>query len=467
MADENDDVQEARAIGKYRDRILSGPVVSTLLRLGIPPLINQLIVIGYNVLDSYWLSLYEEVDVAVPRQVRPVIMLFDALLNGLTAACLSIVSQYIGSKNFKDASRSASRFFTAAFTIGLIQCTLLLTLKEYIFTWVISTPPEIFGDVMKYSAVVSFDVFFNSISFTYLTLLQSIGDTKRPAIINFIGIGINTLLDPFLVLGIGPFPRLGVIGASLTDVMGKIISIIGFTYIIRRSYPELRVRFTRDIDLEWVRLVLRIGIPVMILGLTNGFAFLAQLKIINLLGIVAAAAYSIGFIVMDIVDGALWGLSGANAIMVGQNLGAGNNERAREVSYKTALLLFGLVAATSSLVYPIRVNIIEAFAQDPNTVAETELFVRILLPTLPFFGIFMTAMSTGRGSGHTTYPTLIGIIRLWAIRVGLGYLLAFPMGMGTLGVWLSLALSNVVAGVVAIIWIRYEGWAKAVIKREA
>ncbi|MBS7637712.1 hypothetical protein KEJ49_02315 [Candidatus Bathyarchaeota archaeon] len=139
--------------------------------------------------------------------------------------------------------------------------------------------------------------------------------------------------------------------------------------------------------------------------------------------------------------------------------------RAREISYKTALLLFGLVAVGSGLVYPVRVTLVGAFAQDPKIIAEAELFLRTLLPTLPFFGIFMIAMSTGRGSGHTTFPTLIGILKLWAVRVGLGYLLAFPMGMGTLGAWLAISLSNIVGGATAIIWIKYGGWAKAVIKK--
>lgn len=464
MAEEGDEALEGYTIGRYRDRVVGGPIFRTLFWLGTPLLLSQLIFTAYHVLDAYWLSLYEEVTVAVPRQVWPVIMLFQAILNGLTAACMSLLSQYVGSKNFREASLSASRFFTVTFIIGAAQCALLLTLREYIFTIIIATPPEIFEDIMKYSAVISFDVFFNCISFTYLTVLQSVGDTKRPAIINGIAVGINTLLDPFLVLGIGPFPRLGVIGASATDVLGKIISIIGLTYIIRKSYPDLKVKFTGDINLEWIRLVLRIGIPVMAFGLTNGLAFLAQLRIINLLGIVAATAYSIGFVIMDIVDGALWGLSGANSIMVGQHLGAGHNERAREISYKTALLLFGLVAMGSGLVYPVRVNLVELFAQDPNIIAEADLFLRTLLPTLPFFGIFMIAMSTGRGSGHTTFPTLIGILRLWAVRVGLGYLLAFPMGMGTFGAWLAISLSNIVGGVIAITWIRYGGWAKAVIK---
>ncbi|MBS7620212.1 MATE family efflux transporter [Candidatus Bathyarchaeota archaeon] len=460
------EVSETYSIGQHRDRIIGGPIFRTLLWLGVPLLLNQLIVVVYNVADAYWLSLYEEVSIGVPRQVWPVIMLFMAILNALTAANQSTVSQYIGAKNFKEASLSASRFFTVSFITGAAMCTLLLTLREFIFSWLISVPPEIHEDVMKYSAVISFDVFFNCIVFTYATLLGSIGDTKKPAIINGIAVGLNILLDPFLVLGIGPFPRLGVVGASITDVLGKIISMIALAYVIRRKYPDLKIGFTKDIDFEWARLVIRIGLPVLIFGLTNGFAFLFQLKIINLLGIIAATAYSIGFIIMDMVDGALWGLVGANAIMVGQNLGAGNNDRAREISFKSALFLFSIVAIGVVIIYPLRMGMVDIFADDPAIISETELFLRTLLPTLPFFGLFMIAMSTGRGSGHTTFPTLIGILRLWVVRIALGYYLAFSISMGALGAWLAISLSNIVGGIPAILWIKYGGWAKAIIEKK-
>lgn len=465
MTEEFDEAQGARSLGRYRDRITNGPILKTLLWLGVPLLVNQIIVVAYNVADSYWLSLYGGITVGVPRQVWPVLMLFMAILNALSAANMSIVSQYIGARNYREASLSASRFFTANFLTGAALCVTLLTLREPIFTWLISIPPEIYGDVMKYSGIVSFDVFFNYISFTYLTLLGSLGDTKKPAMINSIAVGVNMVLDPFLVLGIGPFPRLGVIGASITDVFGKIISMIALSYVIRRNYPELKIRLTKNIGFEWVRLVARIGLPVLTLGLTNGFAFLIQLKIINLLGIVAATAYAIGFIIMDIVDGALWGMSGANAIMVGQNLGAENSARAREISIKSSLLLFTIVAIGAALVFPVRVNMVDVFADDPTIIAETELFLRILLPTLPFFGLFMIAMSTGRGSGHTTYPTLIGILRLWVVRIAFGYFLAFSLGLGTLGAWIAISLGNIVGGIPAIIWIKYGGWTKPVIKK--
>ncbi|MGQ9596185.1 MAG: MATE family efflux transporter [Thermoproteota archaeon] len=145
--------------------------------------------------------------------------------------------------------------------------------------------------------------------------------------------------------------------------------------------------------------------------------------------------------------------------------GAGNNDRAREIVYKSSLLIFVVVALGTSLIYPIRRDIVNVFADDPSIIAETELFLQTLLPTLPFFGLFMVAMSTGRGSGHTMLPTSIGILRLWGIRVGLSYFLAFVMGMDSLGAWLAIALSNIVGGILSVAWIKYGGWAKAIIRK--
>ncbi|MGB9675748.1 MAG: MATE family efflux transporter [Candidatus Bathyarchaeales archaeon] len=466
MSEEAEELPETRPIGKYRDRIVNGPILRTFFWLGIPPLVNQIIVVAYNLADAYWLSVYSDVAVAIPRQMWPLIVLFQALLMALTAASLGIVSQYVGNKDYGNASKAASRFFTLSFVSGAILSFSLLALRGVIFTFM-SVSADIFDDLMIYSGIIAFDIFFNYTSLTFTTLLQSVGETKKPAIVNGVAVGINMILDPFLVLGIGPFPRLGVVGASITDVMGKIISVSALAYILKRYYPDIKVKFTKDINTSWVRLVLRIGLPVLALGLTNGFAFLTQLKIINMLGIVAATAFSIGFVIMDIVDAALWGLSGATAIMVGQSLGAENRKRAREVAFKTALVIFAIMAVSASIVYPIRRNVASAFTEDPSILDETDLFLQTLLPTLPFFGLFIVAMSTGRGSGHTLFPTTLGVTRLWGIRLVMGYLLAFTFEMGSIGAWLAISLSNVVGGTIAILWIKYGNWAEAVIKRKS
>ena len=107
---------------------------------------------------------------------------------------------------------------------------------------------------------------------------------------------------------------------------------------------------------------------------------------------------------------------------------------------------------------------IRVFTDDQKIMAETNLFLETLLPTLPFFGLFMVAMSVGRGSGHTLIPTLIGIFRLWGIRILLGYILTFILNAGPWGIWFAMALSNVIGGVASLLWIRYGDWNKPIIK---
>ncbi|MGQ9539303.1 MAG: MATE family efflux transporter, partial [Candidatus Bathycorpusculaceae bacterium] len=155
----------------------------------------------------------------------------------------------------------------------------------------------------------------------------------------------------------------------------------------------------------------------------------------------------------------------APAIMIGQSLGADKRKRAKEVALKATLLIFALVAIGAAIIYPARRSLADVFAEDPNIISETETYLQTLLPTLPFFGLFAVALSIGRGSGHTLFPTALGILRLWGIRIALGYLLAFTVGMGSLGIWLAIAISNAIGGVIAILWIKYGNWAKAVIKQ--
>ncbi|MEM3523686.1 MAG: MATE family efflux transporter [Thermoproteota archaeon] len=106
------ELQEPRDISRYRDRIINGPIIRTFLWLGIPPLLNQLVFVAYNVADTYWLSCYSELTVSVPRQVMPVIMLFQAVIMATNAACLSIVSQYIG--GLKPIKTRASRLHASS-----------------------------------------------------------------------------------------------------------------------------------------------------------------------------------------------------------------------------------------------------------------------------------------------------------------------------------------------------------------
>lgn len=167
---------------------------------------------------------------------------------------------------------------------------------------------------------------------------------------------------------------------------------------------------------------------------------------------------------MDLSDAMLQGLSRASAIMAGQSIGANLKDRAKEIAFKTSMLIFLATLIGATIVYFFRDQFIWIFTQDPAIWIEAKKFLEVFVLTLPFFGIFINAMFIGRGSGHTLPPTIIGIARLWGCWVGIGYFLALLVGYGPMGIWIGMSISNIFAGITALAWLKYGNWTQPVIR---
>ncbi|MEM0234704.1 MATE family efflux transporter [Thermofilum sp.] len=253
-------------------------------------------------------------------------------------------------------------------------------------------------------------------------------------------------------------------GAALTDTIGLSLSIIGLYTLIKRRIPEAMPSLVLDFPREWLVKVLRIGGPVTLSMSTNSLAFIIQQRMVNEFGVLVTTAYSIGMIVLDLADGIMWGLLGSIAIIVGQSLGAGNIKRAREAAIKGTLFVASIVALGVTVIYPFRLSIISVFTSNPKVQSLSMEFLDTILVGLPFFAMFIAGMNIGRGSGSTLIPTVLGMFRLWALRIALSYLLAFLMGMGPRGLWIGIMLSNVVGGLIMLVWVSLGKWAKPIIK---
>lgn len=455
-------------INVYRDKILHGPIYRVLIWLGLPVVLVQLVNISYNIADAFWLSQYSTVTLAVPRQVWPTFMVFQALAIALGAANQSLISQYIGAKMYNEAARVIKQYITVSTSFGIIFGTSYYLLRPLLFSSIMTVPQEIYNDVLSYSSVITIDLTTSYFGLCFTTILQSIGDTRRPAIINGISALVNIILDPFMILGIGPFPRMGVMGAAIATVVARISGGAILVYMTIKRFSFLGMPFTSSIDVFWIKSMIRIGLPILIMNVLNSTAFMFQLRLINTFGIAASTAWGIGFTVIDLADAVMWGLTQATAIAIGQCLGAQEISRAKLVA-KASNIIIGLsLMVGSMLTYIVRGNIVSLFLSndDPLSLAiyiETEKFLLWALGTLPFFGLFFVGMSVGRGSGHTLYPTIIGIVRLWIIRIGLGYILSSYLGSS--GVWIAFGLSNIFSGVASLIWVNGGKWAKPIIKR--
>lgn len=453
-------------IERYRDSIVSGPILSTMLRLGLPLMFTDIIMLMYNIADTYWLSRYSQYALAVPRQNWPIFLVFISILIGITNANLAILSQYVGAKIFNKVSEISSKLFTLCIVISTALFLLYESLKFHIFSYVIGTPSEILRDILDYAEIIAFDIIAFGIGMSLSTMMQSFGDTRTPAIIMGIGALINAVLDPIFIVGLGPVPAMGARGAAIATIITRLFASAIIFNIMRVRYPEVKIRLTRKLDKEWLLLSLKIGIPVTIMTISDGFAFTFQQALVNMFGVVIATAFAIGFMVLDMANAILRGFTMSISIMVGQNLGAGNTTRARKIALTAAHTIMLFVFTGSILVYLARGYLIAVFTSDITIALEAEKLVITIAWILPMMMLSFLGMSIGRGSGRTIVPTVVNVVRFWIIRIGLGWSLAVAIGLGVVGLWIAIALSEIVGGTISYIWIRRGGWTKPVIKHQ-
>lgn len=440
----------------------------------MPLLIVRIIQDLYLLVDMFWLSRYNQFIMATPRQVMPSYMMFTAFINSFCSANLALLTQYIGAGMYDNVLNTFRKMMTISILGGSASGLLFFIISPYLFTYFVGTPPEILADVIGYAQVMAFDIVVLSINVSLATLLQSLGDTRTTALSQITGSVINLILDPIFINGFGYLPAMGAIGAAIATLLSKFASISMMIFRISQQYPWIKIRLSKDVDIEYLAVSLRIAIPLLIMGVSNSLAFNLQNRLINTFGVIVTTAVSLGFILFDLANTSLWGLTEGIAIMVGQNLGAGNIERSKSIAKKTALFIFSSVALSSALIYLVRDYIASVFITgqgvNPGDIEkvyeEYNRFISFTIWTLAFFALTFSSMSIGRGSGHTFMPTIINIIRLWGIRVGLGYVLALILGWGTLGIYVAFALSNIVGGTISISWVLKGSWAKPIIKRE-
>jgi len=453
-------------IERYRDSIVSGPILSTMLRLGLPLMFTDIIMLMYNIADTYWLSRYSQYALAVPRQNWPIFLVFISILIGVTNANLAILSQYVGAKMFNKVSEISSKLFTLCIVISTVLFLLYESLKFHIFSYIIRTPAEILRDVLDYAEVIAFDITAFGIGMSLSTMMQSFGDTRTPAITMGIGALINAVLDPIFIVGLGPIPAMGARGAAIATIITRLFASTIIFNIMRVRYPEVKIRLTRKLDREWLLLSLKIGIPVTIMTISDGFAFTFQQALVNMFGVVIATAFAIGFMVLDMANAILRGFTMSISIMVGQNLGAGNSSRARKIALTAAHTIMLFVFTGSILVYLARGYLIAVFTSDSTIALEAEKLVTTIAWILPMMMLSFLGMSVGRGSGRTVVPTVVNVVRFWIIRIGLGWSLAVAVGLGVVGLWIAIALSEIVGGTISYTWIRRGRWTKPVIKQQ-
>ncbi len=277
--------------------------------------------------------------------------------------------------------------------------------------------------------------------------------------VNLVTVGLNVILDPVLIFGLGPFPEMGVVGAAVATVFSRALaSTIGMVRLFRGGNGLQITLGDMKPHRETMAKILKVGLPVGLgqLGTSLGFTFM--IGIVNSFGSVVTAAFGVGNRIIHMAMVPAMGLSQANATAVGQNLGAGKPERA-EKSSMSALLLIGMILLPMTLcMFFFGGDISRAFVNDPEVIALGRVMFRITTPSVFIFGFLLVLLGSFQGSGYTVPVMVLNMSRLWLLRIPGAYLLAYTVGMGPMGIWWAMFISNTVTAVSGFIWFRRGTW---------
>jgi len=258
---------------------------------------------------------------------------------------------------------------------------------------------------------------------------------------------------------------LGVLGAALATVICQGIAASISLYLLFRGTKGIKITLNGLIPIwKWLKKIFKIGLPAAIGHSTTAFGFVLVMAIIGRVSNpeTVLAAYGVGDKLINIIFIVVDGLGTGIVTLIGQNLGANLINRVEKIARKSLQVVFIIALLEAALVFALRIPLFKLFIPGrPDIITEGIHFLTIFTLGIPFFGLIGAIMALFRGSGHNVQPMIVDIVRLWGLRIPLAYFLGNQFG--STGIWWGMALSNIIAAIVALYFYFQGRWKKQVI----
>jgi len=446
-------------------RLTSGPITPALIRLAWPVFVSRALHTLYGTADTAWVGrLGPEAIAAVSTSFFASWMLLavgDVLIAGVTA----LVSQAVGARRDHDASVTTRTALLLATLLGIVVAAIGWWGSPILFRFLFHDAAIVAmgGEYLRLFCLLA-PVFY--VGFVLEAVYRACGDSRTPLIAVAIGTFLNVALDPFLILGIGPFPEWGVAGAAAATIVAEVVVLVVYAVLFARGTFPLRLRDART---SWSRSdaldILRIGTPHALVGVLFSVVYLFLARITGSFG--AAAAAALGVVnrleSLNYLTSTAVGLGVAT--LVGQNLGAGRIDRSEASAHRGAALITISTGFVTIVFLVFAEPIARIFTSDPAAVRESTTFLRIVALSQVFMGWEIVYGHAFTGAGNTLPPMYVSTITS-VLRIPLAWW-SQVSGIGTVGIWWTISLTGIVRGIVLPAWFRLGRWKRTDLARRA
>lgn len=436
--------------------LTKGPILKTLTKLAIPIMASSFLGTLYNITDMAWIGLLGSKAVAGVG----VGGMFTWLSQGLAAMARMggqvQVAQCIGRGERDRAHGFAQAAVQLATLMGMAYAVISLVFTRQMVAFFQLTDPEAQTAALSYTKIACGLIVFSFLTLTMTGLYTAQGDSKTPFLANLIGLVTNMILDPVLILGPGPFPKLGVVGAAIATVTAQAIvmmmMILGV--IIQKKENVLKgIRLTAKIPKEYLGGLCRIGIPTAIQGMAYCAISMVLTRMVSAYGAEAVATQRVGGQIESISWNTADGFAAALNAFIAQNYGAGKMDRVRK-GYRASLWTVGIWGLLISFVFICFPKAIaDIFFHEPKAVATAVGYLVIIGFSEAFMCVELMTVGALSGLGRTRLCSIISIA-FTSARIPLAIILGGLIGLS--GIWWALSITSIIKGIIftcTFLWI--------------
>jgi putative efflux protein, MATE family len=447
--------------------LTDGSIPKSLFYLSFPIVVTNLLQVGYNLADTFWLGRYSTEALAAISLGFPLVYLFISLGLGFTVAGSVLVAQHTGADEPERAEYAASQTVSLTLLAGAGLGALGFVFVSDLLR-VFGASQTVLTLATEYMEVISLGLPFLFGFTVFIALMRGAGDTVTPMLVMLGTVVLNVAIDPLLIFGVGPLPPMGVEGAAVATVVSRgSAMVVGFWLMLRGAHG-IRIHPRQMVpDLEYSRTLVRIGVPASVENTGRAVSINAVLLIVTLFSTPVVAAFGVGIRVFSMVFMPAIAIDRGVETMTGQNIGAGRADRVVATNRFAAKASFLILSALGVLTFVFAPEIIRLFDDSPAVVAEGATFLRWIAPTFGFVGVLRAYSGGFRGAGKTLTAAAIAVVLFGFVRLPIAYVASqglVPVDVWLFssptpsGIWLAFPVSGIVAAAVATVWFELGNW---------
>ncbi len=430
------------------------PIVSLLIRMSLPSIVAMLVMALYNVIDTFWIAKISSEAIAALTICFPIQMIFGGLGIATGVGAGSFVSRMFGAGDDGKANRAAGQVIFLSLFFGIAIILLGVFCYEPILRFFGATE-TILPLSARYLTVVVFGTPF--LLFMMMTdyLFRAEGNPNVPMYVISFSAALNTVLDPFLIFGWGPFPEMGIKGAALATVISQFVVIFLSSYFLFFSHSKYKLKPSYLIPhFPTIFSIYKVGVPTFIVHIAMSIVLTVYNQVLGNYGSLAIATLGLGFRINGILMMVLFGIGHGVMPMVGFNYGARNYKRLKEI-IRVAARFSALIGGISCLLIEVfTYPLLSIFTEDPELLAIAIPAFRIYVVTQFLVGPNIVWINLFNGIGKGTTSMVLLLTRQLAFLIPLIYIL--PPFFGLNGVWMAQPIANILVFFIILSWTQRE-----------